>query len=95
MQALVEDISKEELEFASHLVKGHRMVEVPGKEVQASIALKPMRPPRRMMDYISAPCTHECVIIKQRRHTKQSHKVLSSLDLVRSALMRASTRQLD
>jgi hypothetical protein len=32
MQALVEDISEEELESAYQLVKGHQMIEVTGKE---------------------------------------------------------------
>jgi hypothetical protein len=70
LQALVEDIFEEELESASRLVKGHRLVEVPGKEDRAPTVHEPMRPsdPRGLVDYILAPCKRECVIFKQQIH---------------------------
>jgi len=37
------------------------------------------------------PCRQECNVIKQRRHAKQAFSVLSSLNPVKQALMRAST----
>jgi hypothetical protein len=82
----------EELDSASQLVKGHMLVEVPGLEDRAQTAPEPMRPPhpRGMIDYITAPCNRECVIFKQRRHIKQAHRVLLSLDPVRGARMKAS-----
>ena len=94
--ALVVDISEEELKIATKLVKGYRIMEVPGKKDQATAtAPKPLRPPdpRVLQDYITSPCKHECAIIKHRRHIKQAHKVLSSMHPVRSAVMRACAGQ--
>ncbi len=86
------DITDEELVPASQVVKGHRLVEVPGLEDRTPTAPKPMRPPnpRRMTDYFTAPCKHECAVFKQRRHIRQAHRVIESLDPIKSALMRAS-----
>ena len=51
-----------------------------------------MRPPepRGMADYLTAPCKHEYAIFKERRHITQAHRVLVSLDPIKSALTRAS-----
>ena len=89
------DFMDEESVSVSQFVKGHRLVEVPGLEDRASTAPEPMRPPypRGMADYITSPHKHEFAIFKQRRHTKQAHRFLASLDPVRSALMRASAGQ--
>jgi len=62
------DITDEELDSDSQLVKGHRLAEVRGKEDRAPTAPEPMRrpDPRGMVDYITAPYKHECAIFKQR-----------------------------
>jgi hypothetical protein len=39
--------------------------------------------PRLLSDYTSAPCKHECDIIKQIRHAKQAHKLLSALNPIK------------
>jgi hypothetical protein len=92
LHSYVSNITDEELLCASQLVNGHKMVEVPGLEHRTPSAPEPMRPPepRGMADYLTAPCTHECTIFKQRRHIRQAHSVLVSLDPIRSALMRKS-----
>ena len=89
------DITDEELVSASQLVKVQRLVKVPGLEDRTPTTHEPMRPPdpRGMADHLTAPCKHKCAIFKQRRHMRQAHRVLVSLDPVRSALMRASSGQ--
>ena len=72
--------------------EGHMQVEVPGMDDRVLIAPEPIRPPdpRGVVDFITAPCKHECATLKHRRHSQQAHGVLSSLDPVRSAMTRAS-----
>ena len=49
--------------------------------------------PRLLSDYTTAPCKHECGIIKQIRHAKQAHRLLSALNLVKQTLLRATVGQ--
>ena len=46
--------------------------------------------PRTLGDYVTAPCKHECGILKQIRHAKQAHRLLSSLNPTRQSLLRAT-----
>jgi hypothetical protein len=60
------------MEVAIDLVRWSKTVEVPGKydpETQNS-APEPMTlpEPRLLSEYITAPCKHECIIIKQVIH---------------------------
>jgi hypothetical protein len=92
----VGDIAQDEIGVATQLVKGHRMVEVPGKDDDAaSIHPEPLRPPdpRDLSDLARPPCKHECAIIKQRRHIRQAHKLLQEIGPVRGALMKAPAGQ--
>jgi hypothetical protein len=41
---------------------------------------------RLLSDYITAPCKHECGIIKQIRHAKQAHRVFSALNPIKQTL---------
>jgi len=72
LQAMGADIAKEELESTSQLVKGHMQVKVPGTNDRVLVAPEPIRPPdpRGLVDFITAPCKHECAISKQRRSNK-------------------------
>ncbi len=36
--------------------------------------------PRLVRDFVTAPCRHECSILKQVRHAKKAHRVLSALN---------------
>ncbi len=78
MHSHVLNITEEGLVSASQLVKGHRMVEVPGLEDRTPTAPERMRPPkpRGMADYLTAPCKHKCAIFNMRRHITQAHSVL-------------------
>jgi hypothetical protein len=49
--------------------------------------------PRQLSDFITAPCRHECNIIKQARHAKKAQRVLSTLNPVQQALLRATAGQ--
>ncbi len=81
---LREPLSAEETEGATDLVRGTRTVEVPGRfdpDKQDSVPEPITLPePRLVSDYITAPCRHECGIIKQVRHAKKAHRVLSALN---------------
>jgi hypothetical protein len=72
-------------------------VEVPGRFDPEKQDLFPMpitlREPRLVNDFVAAPCIHECNIIKQVRHAKKAHKVLSTLTPVKQALLRATAGQ--
>jgi hypothetical protein len=71
---LSKPLSEEESKTATELVRGGRLMEVPG-------AYDPEKPdstpepvtlpePRLLSDYTTAPCKHECGIIKQIIHAK-------------------------
>jgi hypothetical protein len=49
--------------------------------------------PRLISDFVTAPCRHECNILKQVRHVKKAHIVLSALNPVKQALLRATAGQ--
>jgi hypothetical protein len=95
--SLREPLSAEETEGASDLLKGTRTMEVPGRfdpdkhdSVPEPITLPE---PRLVSDYITAPCRHECSIMKQVRHAKMAHRVLSALNPVKQAFLRATMGQ--
>ena len=84
MGELRDPLSVDESKTARELVKGRRLVEVPGaydpnKQDSAPEPIT-LPEPRLLMDYTTAPCKHECGIYKQIRHAKQAHKLLTSLN---------------
>ena len=94
---LRDPLSEDKSKTATKLVKGSRLVEVPG-------AYDPERPdpapepitlpePRLLSDYIIAPCKHECGIYTQIRHAKQAHRLLTNLNPAKQALLRAIAGQ--
>jgi len=59
--------SEEELRTATHLVKGHSVVEVPGKwnrlgDNEPDLIVLPE--PRTIQDFITAPCKHEVSLMR-------------------------------
>jgi hypothetical protein len=96
MGELGEPLSEAEIQTATELVRGSRVVEVPrayNPEIPDPILeLMTLPEPRLLSDYSSAPCKHKCNIIKQLRHAKQAHKLILSLNLVKHTLLRATTR---
>jgi hypothetical protein len=97
MGRLGDSLSEDESKIATELVKGSILVEVPG-------AYDPERPdpapepitlpePRFLSDYTTAPCKHKCCIYKQIRHAKHAHRLLTTLNPTKQALLRASAGQ--
>ena len=42
---------------------------------------------RTICDYATAPCKHECAVLKQSRHVRQAHKVWRDGTVMQRALM--------
>ena len=90
-------MSEAEIHSAAELVIGSKVVEVPGAynpEIPDPV-LEPMTlpEPRLLNDYNSAPCKHECNIIKQLRHAKHAHILLHSLNPVKQTLLQPTSGQ--
>ena len=49
--------------------------------------------PKTLGDLVSAPCKHECSILKQICHAKQAHGLLSTLNSTKQALLKATAGQ--
>ena len=65
--------SDEELRTATHIVRGHSVLEVHGKwnrtgDGEPDLIVLPE--PRTIMDFITAPCKQEVALMKQTRHVK-------------------------
>ena len=62
--------------MATYLVRGTKTVEVSGRfdpDIPDSTPEPMTLPePRLLSDYITAPCRHEYIIIKQVRHAKKA-----------------------
>ena len=86
-------VKSEELQLATQLVRGHGVVETPGawnKEADAPPEPIVLLEPRSLADFVTAPCKHECSLLRQSRMAKQAHNVFNRLGPVKQALMRAS-----
>ena len=85
--------SDEELALASHLIRGHSVVEVPGKwnrlgDLAPDAIVLPES--RTLSDFITAPCKHEVGLIKQIRQAKHAFTLYKDMDPVRQTLLRAN-----
>ncbi len=91
---LREPLSEVESRSATELVIGSRLVEVPGAydpEISDSAIENVTLPEsRHLNDYPTAPCKHECGIIKQIRHAKQAHRLVSTLNPIKQSRIRAT-----
>jgi hypothetical protein len=96
-EPLREPLSEEETAGATCMVRGTITVEVPGRfdpEKQDPVPEPITLPePRLVSDFVTAPCKHEYNIIEQVRQAKKAHRVLSSLNPVKQALLRATEGQ--
>ena len=86
-------VTNEELTLATQLVRGHSSVEIPGAWNQGTDT--PPDPivlpePRSLADFVTAPCKHECNLLRQSRVAKQAFRVFNKLGSVKQALMRAT-----
>ena len=94
---LREPLSEEESNTATELMKGSRVLETPGSYDPEKSDSTPepvtLPEPRTLTDFVTAPCKHECSILKQIRHAKQAHRLLSTLNPTKQALLRANAGQ--
>jgi hypothetical protein len=70
------------------------MVKIPGRRITGvKSALDKITLPRlrSVEDYVTTPRKHECSLPRQSRQAKQAFAVFSSLNLVKQALMRATS----
>ncbi len=91
-----EEVSEEELTLVTELVRGHNVVEIPGSSASSSITLPDpivLPQPRSLADFVSAPCTHECSLLRQSKMAKHAAKVFLKMGPVKQALLRASAGQ--
>ena len=95
--AFMGTIPKEEVDFATSLIMGERTEEIPGR---FSPLEAPTRPEvivvpdlRTPTDYATAPCKHECAILKQSRHVRQAHAVWKDGTIMQRALMMSKVGQ--
>ncbi len=91
MAAMRGPLSKGETEVVTELDRGSTTVEVPGAynhEKPDSIP-EPMSipKPRLLSNYITAPCKHECNVIKKVRYAKQAHRVMLALNPIKQSLL--------
>ncbi len=83
-------ISEEEFKTTTALVRGCKMVETHGhfdpdrpNSIPEPVSLPE---PKSLSDFVTAPCKRECSIVKQIRHAKQAHRILTSLNSTRKLL---------
>jgi hypothetical protein len=73
------DIPKKKIEFATSLVMGERTVEIPGRciPLEAASRHEPivLSHLRTIYDYTTAPCKHECAVLKQSRPVRLTDEV--------------------
>ena len=78
-QAFLGTIPKEEVDFSTSLIMGERTKEIPARFSPLEAPTRPnvivLHDLRTPADYATAPCKHECAILKQSRHVRQAHAV--------------------
>jgi hypothetical protein len=85
-RAVTKPPTDDELLLATQLVRGHAVVEIPGRwSREGDPAPEPIviPEPRSLAGYASAPCKLEVSTLKQIRHAKQAYSVFSTLDSVK------------
>jgi hypothetical protein len=96
---ILADITQSEIYFATSLSLGERIVEVPRRFDNLDTHTKPepiVLPDLRMpAAYVTATCKHECAIMKQSRHVRQTYLVwYTDNSKTQRALMLSRSRQL-
>ena len=95
MNALRAPMSEVETALATELVRGSRLVEVPGSYNPEKPDPTPepitLPEPRLMSVYIIAPCKHECSVMKQIRHAKHARRGIVAINPIKQTLLRAKT----
>ena len=80
----------------TQLIKGHSVVEVPGKwnrNIDLAAENIVLAETRLLNDFITAPCKQEVSLMKQTRHVRQASSLFNKMDPVRHPLIRATAGQ--
>jgi len=93
----VANITQSEMNFATSLTLGERLVEFPGRFAILETHTKPepivLLDLRVPTDYVLATCKHECAIVKQSRHVRQAYEVWTDIILTQRARMLSRSGQ--
>jgi hypothetical protein len=85
------DITQSEMDFATSLTQGERIVEVPERFNNLETHTKPepivLSDLRMPTDYVIATCKYECAIMKQARHVRLAYQVWIDSSITQRALM--------
>ena len=91
------DITQSEMDFATSLTLGERIVEVLGRFDNQDTNTKPkpiVLPDLRMpTDYVTRAYKHECAIMKQSRHLHHAYQVWTSSSITQRAMMLSRSGQ--
>jgi len=87
--AFLSEILREEMEFDTSLVMGERTVEIPGRynPLEAPSRHAELIVLRKICDYATALCKHECAVLKLSRHVRHAHEVWRDGTIIQRALM--------
>ena len=86
----------DELSLATQLVRGHSVVEVPGKwnrlgDTAPDLIVLPEL--RSLANFVTAPYKQEVGLMRQTRQARQAFNLFNRMDPVRQTLMRATSGQ--
>ena len=77
--AFLGTIPKKEVDFSTSLIMGERTEKIPGRFSPLEAPTRPnvivLPDLRTPANYATAPCKHECAILKQSHHVRQAHAV--------------------
>ena len=88
--------TEDELALASQLIRGHSVVEVPGKWNRLENATTDaivLPESRSLTDFVTTPCKHEVGLMKQIRQAKQTFVLYNILDPGRQTILIANVGQ--
>ena len=94
--ATISPPTEDELALATHLIRGHSVVEVPcewsrtGDSAPVSIVLPKTK---TIADFNTAPCKQEVSLMKQTRQARQTFDLFKYIDPMRETLLRANSGQ--
>ena len=80
--------TEQDLTLATHLIRGHSIVEVPGKWKRSSDAAPvPIVLPetRTLLDFVTSPCKKEVSLMRQTRQARQASNLYMKMDPVRQS----------
>ncbi len=89
--AFLGTIPKEEVDFCTSLIMGEQTKEIPGRFSPLATTTRPyvivLPDLRTPADYATAPCKHECAILKQSHYVRQVHAIWRDNTIMHRALI--------